>query len=148
MWQGVERVVVTCEFDSSVQPALRPSFCRQILAEARKLTAYPVSLAQPADLAGSLRASPDQRKQLLLKVQGRLAGGTGAQSALILTVQPARLGMRGFQARQMRPMPVALAWSRGMPRVQGPVRPLQLLLSEPRRPGGDRPPFPVRSDGR
>lgn len=148
MWAGVERVLIDCQFDASISsPSLRRSLCDQIVAEAARLTRYPVALAGPQDLSRSPDRLKQLDRQLVLHVAAKALNGVARPKALAVTVRPERLGLNRWQGRATRAMPVALDWRGDAATFKGPVKPLALYLSTPARER-DRPPLkaPVRSD--
>ena len=139
-WLGVERILITCHFDASVRgEALRSSVCRQVVREAARLTAYPVSLATGAELDARSGRLTEQAKQLVLHVEARLPPEDA--SSILISVRPERIGSRAWRGHATQPVAVPVRRSGDEVEFQGPVMPLSLILAEP---GTDRrlPPLP------
>lgn len=139
MWIDVERVVIACDLDESISTEQRRSLCRQIAAEARRLTNYPVALATRADLEPSPERLQVQSHQLILHIEGRLSG-----DQLLMSVRPERRGLNAWRGAVTPIMPVRLSGATPTAVLQRPMAPLALLLSEPEQ--DRRLPIPPRSD--
>ena len=142
MWHAVERIVVDCDFDATVDPQLRASLCRQLRAEVQKLTSLHVTLATRADLDPRSGNLVRRQKQLLLKIDARLTGGKDGAQSLLVSVLPNRGSGRTWEGAWSRPSSVSVAWKGRTPVVGSPVRSLQLLFAGTHNRG--RP--PLRSD--
>jgi hypothetical protein len=87
---GAKRVVIACQFDSSIPEADHDALCGQIIAEAKKHTNLPVSQATPADLKLAMNMR-EQSEQLLLRVKAEVVNGGADRKPLALRITPVRL---------------------------------------------------------
>ncbi len=136
---GVQRVVVACEFDSSLSEVERRTLCRQLVKKAQTVTRLPVAAATAADSNPLNLAQLSKQLMLRVKVSGTPVGQR--RKALKLTVTPVRLarpqGQMGSLTSTASLVKVADDWL-----VQGPVDAFATLLRGAPR-GLSRP---VRSD--
>jgi hypothetical protein len=139
---GVQRVVVECQFDSSLSADERSTLCEQLVRKAQRLTSLPVMVASKNDVI-----SPDLARlseQLLLQVRVSAARVDQGRKTLSMTVTPVRL------ARPQGKMD-ALISSASLIKVQddwvvqGPIDSFQKLLGST---GPRRLHKPIRSDNK
>lgn len=122
---GVQRVVVECQFDSSLSADERRTVCEQLVRKAQRVTSLPVAVASKSDLV-----SPDLARlseQLLLRVKVSGKDVNPGRKTLSMTVTPVRLAR---PQGEMDPLTssVSLVNVQDDWVVQGPVEPFQKLL--------------------
>ena len=86
---GVERVVVSCEFDASISQDERRTLCDQLVKKAQAVTSLPVAVAKAEDLKSQNLAR--LARQLLLRVSVSATPGDQTRKNLSLTVAPVRM---------------------------------------------------------
>lgn len=134
MWNSVERVVVACHFNQSIaSKSTRKLLCDQIVAEAASLTAYPVSLAETADLVIDPERLQRQNSQLILHIDASAAADSARPSEITLTVRPERVGLRRWKGSTSKPTVVRVEWIKGSARLKSPIAPLAFYLSNSKR---------------
>ncbi|QNM82356.1 hypothetical protein H8M03_10085 [Sphingomonas sabuli] len=122
---GVERVVIACDFDSTISASLRDSVCGQLVKKAQRLTSLPVSAATAADTK-----SPDLARlsqQLLLRVKVSSVAVDDRRQTMNLQVTPVRLAMPQGEMEPLQAtaslVKVQSDWV-----LQGPVEAFNTLL--------------------
>jgi hypothetical protein len=136
MWNQVERIVVACHFDGSIaSTSVRQELCSLIVAEANRLTSYPVTVADPADLTINPDRLKQQDRQLILHVEATALRGGVHPSEVALAIRPERVGLRRWKGSLSKPTSVAVHWSNNDARLKRPLEALEDILSEPRRGG-------------
>jgi hypothetical protein len=122
---GAQRVVISCQFDSTLSADERRTICKQLVRKAQSVTNLPVAVASKDDLV-----SPDLARlseQLLLQV--KVSGTTvdAGRKALSMIVTPVRLarpqGKMDPLASSASLVKVQDDWV-----VQGPIDSFQKLL--------------------
>jgi hypothetical protein len=122
---GVQRVVVECQFDSSLSVNERRTICEQLVRKAQRVTSLPVTVASKDDLI-----SPDLARlseQLLLQVKVSATAVDTGRKTLSMTVTPVRLARPQGKMDQLTSsaslVKVQDDWV-----VQGPIDSFQKLL--------------------
>lgn len=137
---GVQRVVVDCQFDSSLSAAQRRTLCDQLIRKARTVTSLPVAAASRDDLI-----SPDLARlseQLLLRVKVSGTPVDSGRKTLAITVTPVRMALpQGEMAAQTSSASLVRVQDDWV--VQGPIDSFEKLLGPA---GAPRLRTPIRAD--
>ena len=139
---GVQRVVISCQFDSTLSADERRTVCKQLVRKAETLTNLPVAVASQDDLV-----SPDLARlseQLLLRVKVSGAAVNSGRKALSITVIPVRLA-RPQGAMDALTSSALLVKVQDDWVVQGPIDSFQKILGST---GVRRLHKPIKADNR
>ena len=135
---GVQRVVISCDADSSLTRADANAICAQLVKKAQTVTTLPVQKASDADLHPSDRRQADQ---LVLHVLLSADKPKSDRSTLSVTVTPSRDYLKLNEGKPVKSQ-AQLARLDGGLIVQGPIDAFARIL-------GSVPPKlhrPIKSD--
>jgi hypothetical protein len=139
---GVQRVVVECQFDSSLSADERSTLCEQLVGKAQRVTSLPVKVASKDDVI-----SPDLARlseQLLIRVKVSATPVNPGRKTLSMTVTPVRLA-RPQGAMDALTSSASLIKVQDDWVVQGPIDSFQKLLGSA---GVRRLHEPIRADNK
>jgi hypothetical protein len=124
---GVQRVVIACDFDSTLSEVERGFVCQQLVKKAQSLTSLPVAAATPSD---SVSGDLDRlAQQLLLRVRISAIDAGASRKQLNLAVTPVRTAMPQGEMPTL-PSTASLVKVQNDWIVQGPVEAFVRLLAE------------------
>jgi len=129
MWLGVERIGIACEIEGPMDAAARRELCAAFARAAEGMTRYPVALAPAA-------ADPDPSTDAMLVLRLFVRAESARPDRVEVASRTERHGLSRQTGRQIRYLPVALAWQGSRPTLAGPIAPLAIHLAPPTR---DRP---------
>lgn len=122
LFGGVERVVITCQPDSTLTGAEAQAICAQLVKKAQNSTRLPVSAAKAADLH-----EVPSGEQIVLHVALSTGGLQADRGTLAMTITPSR-NLLNFDKGAPIKSEAQLARIQGQLVVQGPVTAFDKIL--------------------